>query len=88
MELELSDDQQVFLDATRRFLASECPPRAVRALEHHPDGYDAEVWERAAGLGWTSLLVPESAGGGALSEHGLSDLVLVAEEFGRTVAGA
>jgi len=86
LELELSDEQQVFLDATRRLLAAECPPSAVRALEHHPDGFDAGTWERGAGLGWTSLLVPEADGGGALSRHGLSDLVLVAEEFGRTVA--
>jgi alkylation response protein AidB-like acyl-CoA dehydrogenase len=86
VELQLSDDQQVLLDATRRYLATECPTSAVRALEEHPDGYDDRVWTGGAGLGWTSLLVPEADGGGALSEHGLEDLVLVAEEFGRTVA--
>lgn len=86
MELELTDDQQVFLDATRRLLATECPITAVRALEHDPAGYDPAVWARAAALGWTSLLVPEADGGGSLSGHGLSDLVLVAEEMGRLVS--
>ena len=32
------------------------------------------------------MLVPEADGGGCLSEHGLLDLVLVAEAFGTTVA--
>ena len=32
------------------------------------------------------MLVPEADGGGSLSEHGLLDLVLVAEEMGRLVS--
>ena len=86
MELQLSDDQQAFVDTARRFLAAECSTAAVRATEAVPEGFDRGWWRRGAELGWTSLLVPESAGGGALSEHGLSDLALVAEEMGRCVA--
>ena len=36
-----------------------------------------------AELGWTSLLVPEEAGGGSISGSGVMDLTLVAHEFGR-----
>jgi len=86
VELQLSDEQEAFLATTRRFLAAECTIARVRELEHEPAGFDADVWRRGAELGWTSLLVPEADGGGSLSEHGLSDLVLVAEEMGRTVA--
>ena len=86
MELELSGEQEEFLTTTRRFLTAECPITATRALEHEPLGFDPSVWARGAGLGWTSLLVPEADGGGSLSEHGLADLVLVAEEMGRVVA--
>jgi alkylation response protein AidB-like acyl-CoA dehydrogenase len=86
MELELSEEQEAFVATTRRFLAAECPTTAMRALEHDPAGFDPSVWARGAELGWTSLLVPESRGGGSLSEHGLSDLVLVAEEMGHLVA--
>ncbi|MFN8019346.1 MAG: acyl-CoA dehydrogenase family protein [Acidimicrobiales bacterium] len=86
MELELSEEQAFFAETTRRFLASESPLSAVRALEHDPLGYDPAVWQRGAELGWTSLLVEEAHGGGCFSEHGLSDLVLVAEEMGRVVA--
>jgi alkylation response protein AidB-like acyl-CoA dehydrogenase len=86
LELELSEDQAFFLETTRRFLAAEASIPAVRALEHEPAGFAADYWRRGAELGWTSMLVPEADGGGSLSEHGLLDLVLVAEELGRRVA--
>ncbi|HMJ78882.1 MAG TPA: acyl-CoA dehydrogenase family protein [Iamia sp.] len=86
MELELTEEQAVFVATTRRFLAAECPISATRALEHDPAGFDPGTWAQGAALGWTSLLVPEADGGGSLSEHGLLDLVLVAEEMGRVVA--
>lgn len=86
MELQLSDEQSAFVETVRRFLADRCDMGTVRSLESAPDGFDRDTWRRAAELGWTSLLVPESAGGGCLGEHGLSDLALVAEEMGRVVA--
>ncbi len=86
MELELTDEQAFFVETSRRFLATECGIPTVRDLEGDPAGYDPKVWAQAAQLGWTSLLVPEADGGGSLSEHGLLDLVLVAEEMGRLVA--
>ncbi len=86
MDLQLTEEQEAFVATTRRFLAAECPTTATRALEADPAGFDPTVWRRGAELGWTSLLVPERDGGGSLSEHGLMDLVLVAEEMGRVVA--
>lgn len=86
MELQLNDEQVAFVDTVRKFLAAECPIPTVRALESNPDGFDRSAWRQSAELGWTSLLVAESDGGGRLSEHGLADLALVAEEMGRTVA--
>ncbi len=86
MEPELSEDQEFFLATTRKFLTAEATTATVRALEPDPAGFAAEYWRRGAGLGWTSLLVPEQYGGGSVAEHGLVDLVLVAEEMGRRVA--
>jgi alkylation response protein AidB-like acyl-CoA dehydrogenase len=86
VELELTEEQAFFVDTTRRFLEAECGIPAVRHLADDPRGYDPAVWVRGAQLGWTSLLVPEADGGGSFSEHGLLDLVLVAEEMGRVVA--
>lgn len=85
MELELTEEQTAFVETVRKFLAAECSMPTVRALEHAPDGFDRSVWRRSAELGWTSLLVSEADGGGSLSEHGLADLALVAEELGRCV---
>jgi alkylation response protein AidB-like acyl-CoA dehydrogenase len=86
VELELSEDQQFFLDTTRKFLAAESPLTVVRELEESPAGFDAEWWRRGCELGWTSMLVPEADGGGSLSEQGLLDLVLVAEAMGALVS--
>jgi alkylation response protein AidB-like acyl-CoA dehydrogenase len=86
VELELSGDQELFLDTTRKLLGAECSIAAVRDLEHEPAGFSSSAWRRGAELGWTSMLVSEADGGGSLSEHGLLDLVLVAEEMGKTVA--
>lgn len=86
MELQLTEEQTAFVETVRRFLAAECPMSTVRALEHQSDGFDRAVWQRAAGLGWTSLLVSEADGGGSLTEYGLADLALVAEEMGRSAA--
>ena len=85
LELELSEDQEFFLETTRRFLAAEASIPAVRALESEPAGMTDAYWRQGCELGWTSMLVPEADGGGSLSEHGLLDLVLVAEELGRCV---
>ncbi|MEY2433633.1 MAG: hypothetical protein QOC92_3358, partial [Acidimicrobiaceae bacterium] len=86
MELELTTDQRLFRETTRKFLEAECPITAVRALEHDQRGYDMEYWRRGAALGWTSMLIDEADGGGNVSGEGLLDLVLIAEEMGRRVA--
>ena len=86
MELELSEDQEFFRETTRKFLTAECPLTVVRSLEHDPAGFTADYWRRGAELGWTSLLIAESDGGGSLSGNGLLDLVVVAEEMGRLVS--
>ena len=86
MDLELNDDQRLFQETTRQFLASEVPIPEVRRLASEAAGFERDWWIEAAGLGWTSLLVREDNHGGSLSGNGLADLAIVAEEFGRAVA--
>jgi alkylation response protein AidB-like acyl-CoA dehydrogenase len=87
VELELTDDQQLLAETTRRFIESSCPIATVRELaDKEPAGYERDWWRRGAELGWTALLVPEELGGGSVSGHGLLDLALVAEELGRQVS--
>ena len=86
MHLELTDDQEFFRATTRKFLEAEVPVSTVRALYDTADGFDRGWWARGAELGWTSMFVPESLGGGCLSGRPVADLAIVAEECGRLVS--
>lgn len=79
-------DQELFEETTRRFLQSEAPLNQTRALAGTEAGFDPGYWRKGAELGWTSLAVPEDAGGGSISGHGIIDLVLLAHQFGLHVA--
>src|SRR6476469_5052105 len=83
MDFVFSPEQLALRDAVRSFLAAEAPNEYVRRMAEHDDtGVTPEVWRKIVDLGWTGLLVPESAGGLGL---GLVDAVVVQEEMGRAV---
>jgi alkylation response protein AidB-like acyl-CoA dehydrogenase len=86
MLLELSSEQDFFQRTTARFLEGQVPVTELRRLRDDPVGFGKDYWRRGAELGWTSLLVPESHGGVAVSSSGLIDLSLVAHEFGKRAA--
>ena len=50
------------------------------------DGPGADYRRQAAELGWFSMLVPESLGGGSVSGNGVLDAALIAYERGRPAA--
>ena len=83
MRLDLSDDQDFFRETARRFIETEIPVSVVREWHDHPDGCPQSWWQAAAELGWTSLLVPESLGGGSITGRPIVDLTIVADEMGR-----
>lgn len=76
----------LFVSTARSFLDKHASLADVRALHAQDVPFEPAWWVRAAELGWTSLLVPEELGGGSVSGNGLSDLALIAENLGRTVA--
>jgi alkylation response protein AidB-like acyl-CoA dehydrogenase len=86
VDLDLTPDQELLRDTTRKFLHATVPLTAVRALTENPAGFDRGWWQRGAELGWTSLLVAERRGGGSISGAGLRDLALIAEEMGAMVS--
>jgi alkylation response protein AidB-like acyl-CoA dehydrogenase len=86
VDLELSEDQELFRDTTRQFLLDQVPLTTIREWADLPAGYSSDWWRKGAELGWTSLLVGEAHGGGSISGNGLSDLTLVAEEMGALVS--
>jgi alkylation response protein AidB-like acyl-CoA dehydrogenase len=86
MELELTPDQEFFVETTRRFLDERVPTADLRAMREDPVGFRPDYWKQGAELGWTSLLVSEADGGGTISGRAIPDLTLVAYEFGRHAA--
>jgi alkylation response protein AidB-like acyl-CoA dehydrogenase len=85
VDLELSDDQELFRETTARFIEARCPLPEVRRLADEPIAYDPAVSRDAGDLGWFALFVPEEFGGGSVSGSPLRDAVIVAEERGRFV---
>ena len=86
MEIELSEEQRFVQEATRRFLEQESPLLTVRERAGKGEApFDRNYWTRAVELGWTAMAIPEEHGGAA-SEHPVLDLVIIAEEMGRTIA--
>jgi alkylation response protein AidB-like acyl-CoA dehydrogenase len=81
-----SPEQLLFASTAQEFLQKGASLSHVRELHEAGTSFDPEWWQKAAELGWTSLLVPEDLGGGSVSGDGVADLALIAEQIGRTVA--
>ena len=79
-------DQELFESSTRRFLETHYPTARVRELASSTSTFEPAIWREAAELGWTTLLVPEAAGGGSISGNGLADLLIVSSLFGQHAA--
>jgi len=80
MHFGFSDEQLMFRDSIRGFLATECTAERVRALWDTETGRAPELWSKLAGLGVLGMLAPEEHGGLGMDEI---DLVLALEESGR-----
>lgn len=82
MNFGFSEDQEQLRAQVRRFLDTECPMERVRQVMALTEPHDRALWARIAALGWPALTVPEAHGGLGLSWE---DLVVIAEEMGRTL---
>jgi alkylation response protein AidB-like acyl-CoA dehydrogenase len=83
LDLDISSDQELFLDTTRRFLTATWPTSSVRRLIDQAVRTDRDLMGKGAELGWTSMLIPDEHGGGSVSGDGVADLAIVIEELGR-----
>lgn len=79
-------ERLLFASTTQSFLEKGASLGRLRELHDAGTSFEMDWWQRAAELGWTSLLVPEELGGGNVSGDGVADLALVAELAGRSVA--
>ncbi|OBG38990.1 acyl-CoA dehydrogenase [Mycobacterium alsense] len=82
MDFELSDEQRGLVDSSRSLLAAKAPLDVTRKVAEQGAGFDPELWQLGAELGWPALAIPEADGG--LGQQ-LVDLALVAEEHGRSL---
>lgn len=83
MDLQLSDDQRLFAETTRRFLNERWPNDALRRLVD--DACSAErdsVEKQAAELGWPSLLIDSEDIDNGVAETGPANVAIVAELCG------
>jgi len=58
VDLELSDDQELFRETTARFIEARCPLPRVRELADQAVAHDPSVTRDAGELGWFALFVP------------------------------
>ncbi len=85
MDFALTDEQEDFVDAIRRFCDHECGTRDQR--ERLTDGYrlhhNDAIYRQMAELGWLGLTIPEQYGG---SGGSMLDACLFMEETSRALA--
>jgi len=80
MELDLTDEQRMLVQTIGDFVRREAPHDKVGRVFQRENGYDAAMFERAAGAGWLGMLVPEAYGGLGLP---VTDCAVAFEEFGK-----
>jgi alkylation response protein AidB-like acyl-CoA dehydrogenase len=81
MDFAFSEEQEMLRASAREFLAKECPSSYVRRMMEADDAWDQAMWKKLAGMGWTSLGIPEVYGGVGT----FLDLVVILEEAGRAL---
>jgi alkylation response protein AidB-like acyl-CoA dehydrogenase len=82
VDTDATTDQRALLDVSTRFMEDACPLQAVREGAWKEADRAAAYRRQAAELGWFSMLVPESLGGGSVSGDGTVDAALIAYHRG------
>jgi 3-oxocholest-4-en-26-oyl-CoA dehydrogenase beta subunit len=83
MEFTFTEEQEAVAEAARAVFDGLATVERIVAAEGRDDRFDAELWSALAQANLLGLAVPESYGGSGL---GLTELCLVLEQQGRTVA--
>lgn len=83
MDLQLTEEQIIFRDMVRALCTTHCDTGVVRAMEKHPAGVDANLWQQMSETGLLGLYAPEQYGGLGMS---LSDCAIIYQELGRALA--
>jgi acyl-CoA dehydrogenase len=83
MNLEFSEDQKFVQKSARDYLTENSKLDVCRKVLESGQPYATELWKGVAELGWLGTAIPEQYGGAGL---GYLELVLIAQELGRSLA--
>ena len=85
MDFSLSDEQEDFVDAIRRFCDHECGTRdqRERLTESYRKHHNDTIYKQMAELGWLGITIPEEYGG---SGGSMLDACIFMEETSRALA--
>ena len=83
MDLKLTEEQRQIASSVEQLLADASDSTRMRRAAFEGEGFDAALWAQIGELGACGLHIPEAHGGLGL---GVTELVLVAEQFGRRLA--
>lgn len=79
MNFELTEEQQMMVDQTAKFVQNDSPVERFRKLRETERGWDTEMWSRMGELGWMGIAFPEEHGGFG---GRFVDMALVLEQLG------
>jgi len=80
MNFTFTEDQLLFCENVKHFLAREVTPDSIRLSWESETGRNHNLWHQLVELGLTAMLVPEAYGGLGMNEL---DFILLAQECGR-----
>jgi alkylation response protein AidB-like acyl-CoA dehydrogenase len=83
-KITFGEEQGMLLDIATNFCREKLSIGEVRRQIASESGFDRELWNEIAELGWLSVAVPEQFGGSGLS---LADVTAIVEPMGRHLAG-
>ena len=85
MDFALTEEQEDFVDAIRRYCDHECgtPDQRERLTDGYTESHNETIYKEMAELGWTGLTIPEEYGG---SGGTMLDACIFMEETSRALA--
>ena len=83
MNFDFSEDQKFIQHTAREYLAEHAGLDVARSVLESDQPYARDLWQGVAEMGWLGTAAPEAHGG---ADMGHLELVLIAEEIGRSLA--
>jgi alkylation response protein AidB-like acyl-CoA dehydrogenase len=80
MNFDLTEEQQIIVDAVEKFVRNDSPVERFRKLREDPRGWEPSVWEQMGEMGWLGVCFPEAQGGFG---GRFVDVALILEQLGR-----